>query len=176
LLSISSAGTLTDRALAAIGALQSLAGLDVHTSVFGSPFYTARGVAHLKKMGALEALNFHGQLVNDAVLREIAAIPRLPWLHAQDVASGDDGFIALGRRETLETAALRFCHAATDRGVAALATLQRLQRRVLVNGRLRHTWQGDFAGLRSRLAIGPRRSALTVKSLRIGPLNNNSVG
>jgi hypothetical protein len=127
LLSISSARTLTDRALAAIGALQGLAGLDVHTSVFGSPFFTARGVAHLKKMGALEALNFHGQLVNDAVLREIAAIPRLRWLHAQDVASGDDGFIALGRRETLETAALRFCHAATDRGVAALATLPRLQ-------------------------------------------------
>ena len=127
LLTISAARTLTDRALEAVGMLQGVVALDVHTSVFGSPFYTAAGVAHLKKMSALEALNFHGQLVTDRVLREIAAIPRLRWLHAQDVASGDEGFVALGRCTTLETVTLRVCHAVTDRGVAALAQLPRLE-------------------------------------------------
>lgn len=127
LLTISAARTLTDRALEAVGTLHGVVALDVHTSVFGSPFYTAAGVAHLKKMSALEALNFHGQLVTDSVLREIAAIPRLRWLHAQDVASGDEGFVALGRCSALEAIVLRVCHAVTDRGIAALAQLPRLE-------------------------------------------------
>jgi hypothetical protein len=158
LLSISSARTLTDRALAAVSALQGLVELDVHTSVFGSPFYTAAGVAHLKKMGALEALNFHGQLVTDAVLREIAAIPQLRWVHAQDVASGDDGFIALGHCETLETAAFRFCHAVTDRGVAALSRLARLQA-LNVGGRgLTDDAFAPFAGAHSLRDLSPSLS------------------
>ncbi len=41
------------------------------------------------------------------------------------------------------------------------------ERRVLINGRLRHTWTGDFSGLRSRLAIGPRTSSVTVRALTI---------
>jgi hypothetical protein len=127
LLSISSARTLTDRALAAVGTLQGVVGLDVHFSVFGSPFYTPAGVAHLKKMAALESLNYHGQLVTDAVLREIAAIPSLRWLHAQDVASGDDGFIALSECTTLESLAVRFCHRATDPAIAAIARLPKLK-------------------------------------------------
>jgi hypothetical protein len=40
-------------------------------------------------------------------------------------------------------------------------------RRVLINGRLRHTWTGDFSGLRSRLAIGPRTSSVTIRALTI---------
>ncbi len=102
-------------------------GLDVHLSVFGSPFYTAAGVAHLKTMAALESLNYHGQLVTDAVLREIAAIPSLRWLHAQDMASGDDGFIALSECTTLESLAVRFCHRATDPAIAAIARLPKLK-------------------------------------------------
>jgi hypothetical protein len=41
------------------------------------------------------------------------------------------------------------------------------ERRVLINGRLRHTWAGDFSGLRSRLAIGPRTSSVTIRALTI---------
>ena len=37
-------------------------------SAFGSPHYTARGVAHLKGMTSLEELNFHGALATDDVL------------------------------------------------------------------------------------------------------------
>ncbi len=158
LLSISSARTLTDRALAAIGTLQGVVGLDVHLSVFGSPLYTTAGVAHLRKMGALESINYHGQLVTDAVLREIAAIPRLRWLHAQDVASGDDGFIALGQCTTLETAALRFCHGVTDRGVAAIAQLPRLERLDVGGRRLTDDAFAPLAGARALKDLSPSLS------------------
>jgi hypothetical protein len=172
LLSIGSVRTLTDRALAAIGALQGLAALDVHTSVFGSPFYTAAGVAHLKKMGTLEALNFHGQLVTDAVLREIAAIPQLRWLHAQDVASGDDGFMALGHCETLETAVLRFCHAMTDRGMAALSMLPRLQSLNVGGRRLTDDAFAPFVGAHSLREVSPplSRDAAFIHIARIPKL------
>jgi hypothetical protein len=158
LLSISSARTLTDRALAAIGTLQGVVGLDLHLSVFGSPLYTAAGVAQLRKMGALESLNYHGQLVTDAVLREIAAIPRLRWLHAQDVASGDDGFIALGQCATLETAALRFCHGVTDRGIAAIARLPRLESLNVGGRRLTDDAFAPLAGARALRDLSPSLS------------------
>ena len=158
LLSISSARTLTDRALAAVGRLQGVVGLDVHLSVFGSPLYTAAGAAHLKNMGALESLNYHGQLVSDAVLREIAAIPRLRWLHSQDVASGDDGFVALGQCTTLEAVAVRFCHAVTDRGIAAIAQLPRLE---TLNIGGRRLTDEAFAPLAGALALRDVSSPLS---------------
>ncbi len=124
--SISGGRTLTDGALEIVSRLAGLAALDVHTSAFGSPLFTARGVAHLKKMPSLDSLNFHGHLATDAVLREIAAIPRLRWLHCQDIVSGDDGFLALGRCGTLEWLATRICSTITDRGFEAVARLPRL--------------------------------------------------
>jgi hypothetical protein len=126
-LGISSARTLTDRSLAAIGSLAGVAAFDVHTSVFGSPHFTARGVAHLQGMTSLESLNFHGALATDDVLREIAAIPKLRHLHCQDIVSGDDGFVALGRRHTLEALGARFCSRVTDRGFTAICRLPRLK-------------------------------------------------
>ncbi|MPZ19145.1 MAG: hypothetical protein GEV06_14705 [Luteitalea sp.] len=127
LLAVSSARALTDQALAYIGELTGVAALDLHTSVFGSPHYTARGVAHLRHMTSLEELNFHGPLATDAVLREIAEIPRLRHLHCQDIASGDEGFVALARRTTLEVLTGRVCPRVTDRGFAVVARLPRLR-------------------------------------------------
>jgi hypothetical protein len=126
-LSISSARTLTDAALAHIGSLQGVAALDVHMSVFGSPHYTAKGVAHLKQMGALQELNFHGNLATDAVLREIAQIRTLRNLHCQDIVSGEEGFIALGRCATLESLGARTCVRIGPAGFAALMRLPRLK-------------------------------------------------
>jgi len=120
-LAVSSARALTDDALAGIGLLNGVVALDLHMSAFGSPHYTARGVAHLKGMTSLEELNFHGALATDDVLVEIAAIPRLRWLHCQDPVSGDEGFVALGRCSTLESLASRVCRRMTDLGFAAIA-------------------------------------------------------
>jgi hypothetical protein len=87
-------------------------------------------------MASLEELNFHGALATEAVLAEIAAIPRLRWLHCQDPVSGDEGFIALGQRTTLENIASRVCRRMTDRGFAALARLPRLERLALGGPRI----------------------------------------
>src|SRR5262245_25918552 len=123
-------------------------------------------------MGALEALNFHGQLVTDAVLRDIAAIPQLRWLHAQDVASGDDGFIALGNCETLETATFRFCHAVTDRGVAALSRIPRLHALNIGGRRLTDDAFAPFADAHSLRDLSPplSRDAAFIRIARIPKL------
>ena len=44
------------------------------------------------------------------------------------------------------------------------------ERRVFVDGILRHTWRDDFSDVRSRIAIGLRKSSVTVRSLDVRPL------
>ena len=126
-LAVSAARTLTDEALAAIGDLAGVIALDLHMSAFGSSRYTARGAAQLRRMASLEELNFHGALATDAVLAEIAGIPRLKWLHCQDPVAGDEGFVVLGQCTTLETVTSRVCRRMTGRGFAAIAQLPRLR-------------------------------------------------
>ncbi len=127
-LAVSSARALTDEALDAIGSLDGVVALDLHMSVFGSPHYTARGVAQLRRMASLQELNFNGAFATDDVLAEIARIPRLSGLHCQDPVSGDEGFVALGQCSSLEALSMRVCRRMTDRGFAAIAQLPRLQR------------------------------------------------
>jgi hypothetical protein len=154
-LSISSARELTDAALAEIGTLKGVMALDVHTSAFGSPHYTERGAAHLKEMTSLEELNFHGQLVSDAVLAEIAAIPRLRHLHSQDMVSGDEGFVALGSCATLAVLSGRSCHRVTDLGFAAIARLPRLRSLGLGGSRLTDDAMASLADSPTLENLGP---------------------
>ncbi len=126
-LAVSSAGALTDDALDAIGSLDGVVALDLHMSVFGSPHYTARGAAHLRRMASLQELNFNGAFATDDVLAEIASIPRLAGLHCQDPVSGDEGFVALGQCTSLEALGMRVCRRMSDRGFAAIAQLPRLR-------------------------------------------------
>jgi hypothetical protein len=154
-LAVSSARDLTDQALAYIGELTGVAALDLHTSAFGSPHYTAGGVAHLRQMTSLEELNFHGLLATDAVLRELAGIPRLRSLHCQDIASGDEGFIALGACTTLERLAGRFCSRVTDRGYAAIARLPRLTSLGLGGPRLSDAAIAPLADAPALIELGP---------------------
>jgi hypothetical protein len=154
-LAVSSARALTDEALAAIGALNGVVALDLHMSAFGSPHYTARGVAHLRRMASLRELNFHGALATDDVLTEIATIPRLRWLHCQDPVSGDEGFIALGQRTTLESIGSRVCRRMTDRGFAAIARLPRLQRLGLGGPRISDAAMAHLADAPALVDLGP---------------------
>jgi len=154
-LAVSSARTLTDEALAAIGSLNGVIALDLHMSAFGSPHYTARGVAHLRRMSSLEELNFHGALATDSVLAEIAAIPRLRWLHCQDPVSGDEGFVALGECTTLENLASRVCRKMTNRGFAAIARLPRLQRLGLGGPRISDAAMAHLADAPALVDLGP---------------------
>jgi hypothetical protein len=154
-LSVSSARNLTDGALESIGALKGVAALDLHMSVFGSPHYTVRGVAHLRGMDSLEELNFHGPMADDSVLREIAGIPRLRALHCQDIASGDDGFIALGSCATLEGLGGRVCARVTDRGFAAIARLPKLRSLGLGGPRLTDAGWAPLAEAAALVDLGP---------------------
>lgn len=155
LLSLSSARTLTDAALAAVGTLQGLAALDVHKSAFGSPHYTARGVSHLSRLQALEWLNFNGGLAGDEALHEIAAIPRLRWLHCQDIVSGTEGFLALGACRTLEWFAARVCPRLTDRGFAAVARLPQLKSLDLGGPRVSDAALAHLEGATALTALTP---------------------
>ena len=154
-LAVSSARALTDEALAAIGALNGVIALDLHMSAFGSPHYSARGVAHLRRMASLAELNFHGALATDAVLAEISTIPRLRWLHCQDPVSGDEGFIALGQCAPLENLASRVCRRMTDRGFAAIARLPRLQRLGLGGPRISDAAMAHLADAPALVDLGP---------------------
>lgn len=133
-LSVSSSAALTDQALVSIGGLAGVVELDLSFWHYGSRTFSERGVAHLKRMTALEKLNFQGALATDAVLHEIACIPRLRVLGCQDMVAGDEGFAALAESPTLEDIWGRWCHGMTERGFAALAQLPRL-RKLCIGGR-----------------------------------------
>jgi hypothetical protein len=154
-LAVSSARALTDEALAAIGSLNGVVALDLHMSAFGSPHYTAGGVAHLRRMASLQELNFHGALATDDVLAEIATIPRLRWLHCQDPVSGDEGCIAVGQCATLESIESRVCRRMTDRGFAAIARLPRLQRLALGGPRMSDAAMAHLADAPALVDLDP---------------------
>ena len=153
--SLSSARSLTDEALTSIAMLQGVIALDVHMSAFGSPSYTARGVSQLRHMASLEELNFHGALASDAVLQEIAWIPKLRALHCQDPVSGDEGFTALGACSSLEHLGCRVCARLTDRGFAAIASLPRLTSLGLGGPRVSDDALAHLAGARRLVDLGP---------------------
>ena len=183
-LDVSAARALTDDALAAISTLNGVVSLNLHNSAFGSPHYTARGVAHLGRMASLEALNFHGALATDEVLAGIAAIPRLRWLHCQDPVSGDAGFAALAECRTLEHLGARICRRMTDRGFAALARLPGLQHLALGGPRLADAAWASLADAPALLNLTPvmcgdaafEHIATIPRLERLTNMNNRSTG
>ena len=44
------------------------------------------------------------------------------------------------------------------------------ERRLLVNGELRHVWREDSAGVRGRIGIGVQRSEITIRTLSVEPI------
>jgi hypothetical protein len=41
------------------------------------------------------------------------------------------------------------------------------ERRLLIDGVLRHVWRDDYDGQRFRLGMGPRRTSVSIRSLRV---------
>jgi hypothetical protein len=55
----------------------------------------------------------------------------------------------------------------TDQWTLVVLEIDRDEKRLFVNGSLRHSWNDDFAGVRSRVGIGIRKSGLSVGELKI---------
>jgi hypothetical protein len=91
------------------------------------------------------ALDDHGRVID-----------RTPWFMKSaaqrgEAAAGDAPFIGTGwTRVTLE--------------------FRDEERRLLVNGALRHVWRDDEAGVRSRIGIGVQRAGIDIRELRVETL------
>jgi hypothetical protein len=93
-------------------------------------------------------------------------------------------FIALDDRGRVIDRTPWFMKSAAQRGVAigddapfigsdwARVTLEfaNEERRLYVNGDLRHVWREDYEGVRSRIGIGVQRSEITIRALSVAPL------
>lgn len=114
-------GPFTDRGLARLRGLDGLFALNLDASQLA---ITAAGIAALVDLPRL------GWLAADAKddwMPHIAAMPRLRFLGAQDTIAGDDGFMALGRSQSIEYIWGRRCHNLRRRGFLALAEMPALR-------------------------------------------------
>ena len=114
-------GPFTDHGLARLQGLDGLFGLNIDARQLA---ITAAGVAALVPLPRL------GWLAADAKddwMPHIAAMPRLRFLGAQDTATSDDGFVALGRSQSIEYIWGRRCHNLRRRGFLALSEMPRLR-------------------------------------------------
>jgi len=92
-------GPFTSRGFARVAALDGLEDLDLFWHVTN---LTSDALAALTALPHLESLGADGRLSDDEAMVHIGAIPRLRRLRAQESASTDRGFEALGRSATLE--------------------------------------------------------------------------
>lgn len=121
-------------------------------------------------------------------LREIPALERIDLSEHTDLTDNDLAFLEAMPQLTAVAFALGFVdvapwflklesargHAqgsgapiADDRWTRVTMEIDESERRILIDCQVRHTWTGNFAGLRSRLTIGPLRRELIVRELTI---------
>ncbi|MDX2041378.1 MAG: hypothetical protein SF097_09015 [Acidobacteriota bacterium] len=114
-------GSFTDRGIAKLVGLDGLFGLNLDASEL------AITPACLKPLAQLPNLGWLGFDATDEAMPGIAALPHLRFLMCQDTATGDDGFTALSRSQTIEYIWGRRCHNLTARGFAALSAMPALR-------------------------------------------------
>ena len=114
-------GTFTDRGMAHFAGLDGLFGLNIDDSRLP---VTAAGLAPLV---TLPNLGFLGFDATDEAMPYIAAMPRLRFIMCQDTVAGDDGFVALGRSQSIEYIWGRRCYNLRSRGFSALASMPALR-------------------------------------------------
>jgi hypothetical protein len=113
-------GPITDKGLRALAGLDGLFGLTIDDERI---HITTSG---LDALGALPHLGMLGVDANDESMPSVASLPALRFLMCQDTQTGDDGWVALSRSQTLERIWGRRCHNLRARGFAALAQLPSL--------------------------------------------------
>ena len=114
-------GPFTDRGLELLQGLDGLFALNVDARELA---ITAAGVAALVSLPRLGWLAVDAK---DDWMPHIAAMPRLRFLGAQDTSAGDEGFVALGRSQSIEYIWGRRCHNLRRRGFLALAQMPKLR-------------------------------------------------
>jgi hypothetical protein len=117
-------GPFTNAGLAEVAGLEGVFELDLFWHV---DRITTDGFAHLVRMPNLIALGCDGKLSDDIALRQIAAMPRLKRLRIQESVATEDGFVALGRSQTIEGIWGRVCPNFGSRGFAAFSTMPSLR-------------------------------------------------
>jgi hypothetical protein len=109
----------------------------------------------------------------DLVVRPIAELRLIFGRHNSAIAFDAEGFVENVAPWFLQVEAQKGqCHRTAGHsrpGEWANVTLEidERERRLFVDGALRHSWQDDFGGLRSRVGIGLRRSSLVVRELTV---------
>lgn len=83
--------------------------------------------ADLSPLIELPTLGWLGHDATDASMRQIADLPHLRMLMAQDTEAGDEGFVALSRSRTLEYIWGRRCYNLGGRGFTALSAMPSLR-------------------------------------------------
>jgi Leucine Rich Repeat (LRR) protein len=114
-------GPFTDRGMQHMRGLDGLAGLNIDDSNLGI------SAAALVPLVSLPNLTWLGVDAKDDWMPYIAQMPALRFLGIQDTVAGDDGFVALGKSQTIERIWGRRCHNLRSRGFRALATMPRLR-------------------------------------------------
>jgi hypothetical protein len=117
-------GPFTDEGLACLAGLDGLFGLSFF---WHCPSFTAAGLAVLRQLPRLGFLGCQGERCDDEAMRQIAAIPNLRMLMGQGTVATDEGFVALGRSESIEYLWGRECPNLTGRGFAGLAAMPSLR-------------------------------------------------
>jgi Leucine Rich Repeat (LRR) protein len=114
-------GPFTDRGMERMRGLDGLFGLNIDDR---SLAITAAG---LEPLVSLPHLGWLAVDAKDDWMPQIAAMPRLQFLGAQDTVAGDDGFIALSKSKSIEYIWARRCYNLRQRGFTALANMPALR-------------------------------------------------
>ena len=114
-------GTFTDRGMQRMRGLDGLFGLNLDDSRLAITAAALEPLVSLPNLGAL------GVDAKDDWMSDIAAMPHLRFLGAQDTTASDDGFVAVAKSRSIEIIWGRRCHNLRTRGFLALATMPSLR-------------------------------------------------
>lgn len=117
-------GPFTNAGLAALTGLDGVFELDLFWHVNQ---ITTEGFAYLVQLANLTVLGCDGKLSDNIAMGHIAAIPRLKRLRIQESVATEEGFVALGKSQTIEGIWGRVCQNFGTRGFLAFSKMPSLR-------------------------------------------------